>query len=294
MSLGKTIRFIWDHPLTQKDRVRALVGFVRWQIGSRLVPGPVVAPFVDDTVLVVAPGMSGATGNVYVGLHEVAEMGFVLHWLRPGDRFADVGANVGSYTVLAAGAAGADVVAFEPVPATHRRLLRNVAINGLEGKVDARLAGVGAAPERLRFTADRDTTNRALADGEAATGATVDVDIVTLDQALADAPPALIKIDVEGFEDRVLAGAAGILADPRVQALVVELAPDRGYNPATLVESLTSFGFQPVRYAAVERRLEPTDPALSRWGNLILVKDLEAARDRVRSAPRHRVLAGTL
>jgi hypothetical protein len=64
---------------------------------------PVVVPFVGDTRLLVARGMRGATGNVYVGLHEFEEMAFALHALRPSSRFIDVGANVGSYTVLAAG-----------------------------------------------------------------------------------------------------------------------------------------------------------------------------------------------
>lgn len=47
--------------------------------------------------------MRGATGNVYVGLHEFESMGFVLHVLRSSSAFIDVGANVGAYTVLAAG-----------------------------------------------------------------------------------------------------------------------------------------------------------------------------------------------
>ena len=47
-----------------------------------------------------AAGMTGATGNVYCGLHEFEDMALVLHALRPRDLFVDVGANVGSYTVL--------------------------------------------------------------------------------------------------------------------------------------------------------------------------------------------------
>jgi FkbM family methyltransferase len=42
-------------------------------------------------------------------------MAFVLHLLRPDHKFVDVGANVGSYTVLAAGAVGAEVICIEPV-----------------------------------------------------------------------------------------------------------------------------------------------------------------------------------
>src|SRR5207248_910045 len=63
--------------------------------------------------------------------HEVAEMAFVLHVLRPSDKFIDVGANVGSYTVLAAGAVGSRVFAVEPIPTTFGFLRRNVALNGL-------------------------------------------------------------------------------------------------------------------------------------------------------------------
>ncbi len=58
--------------------------FAAWQIGARLVPGPVVCPFANGSWLLARPGMTGATGNVYVGLHEFADMAFVLHVLRGG------------------------------------------------------------------------------------------------------------------------------------------------------------------------------------------------------------------
>jgi hypothetical protein len=43
--------------------------------------------------------MTGATGNVYYGLHEFQDMAFVTHYLREGYLFADIGANIGSYSV---------------------------------------------------------------------------------------------------------------------------------------------------------------------------------------------------
>lgn len=97
-----------------------LLRFVKWQIGNRLVLGPVAARFVNDARLFVQKGMTGATGNLYVGLHEFEDMSFVLHGLRPDDLFVDVGANVGSYTVLAGAAVGASCVSFEPIPETLR------------------------------------------------------------------------------------------------------------------------------------------------------------------------------
>ncbi len=72
--------------------------YLKWQIGSRLLPGAVHVPFVNDTVLVVTPGMTGATLNIYTGLHEFEDCGFLLHLLRCSDLFVDIGANVGVYT----------------------------------------------------------------------------------------------------------------------------------------------------------------------------------------------------
>ena len=41
--------------------------------------------WIKGSKLIVRNGMTGATGNIYCGLHEFADMGFVLHLLRPGD-----------------------------------------------------------------------------------------------------------------------------------------------------------------------------------------------------------------
>ena len=106
--------------------------------------------------------MTGATGNWYCGLHEVRDMAFVLHLLRPGEQFLDVGANVGSYTVLAAGAVGAHVTSVEPVPLTFAHLQRNVVLNGLSGNVNAWQGGLSDSAGTLRFTSEQDTVNHVL------------------------------------------------------------------------------------------------------------------------------------
>src|SRR5687768_11251882 len=123
MGLARTLRFITGHPLNRRGgKLRAIGRFVRWQVGSRIWNGPLVVPFAGDARLIVRNGMSGATGNVYCGFHEFEDMALVVHALRPADTFVDVGANIGSYTVLAGAVAGARVVAFEPAPATFAHL----------------------------------------------------------------------------------------------------------------------------------------------------------------------------
>ena len=63
------------------------------------------------------------TGNIYCGLAKFADMAFVLHVLRAGDLFVDIGANAGAYTLLASSVTGAKTTCFEPAPATYARLL---------------------------------------------------------------------------------------------------------------------------------------------------------------------------
>lgn len=103
MGLLKSLRFVLHHPLNRGRPVTALSRWLRWQLGSRLLPGAVLLPFVDEVGLLVRPGMTGATGNVYCGLHEFEDMALVLHALRPDDLFVDIGANVGSYSMIGGG-----------------------------------------------------------------------------------------------------------------------------------------------------------------------------------------------
>ena len=123
--------YIASHPLTRDRKLRAFTRLLRWQVESRL-RGEVVVPWVEGTRLAARRGMAGATGNIYCGLHEFEDMAFVLHFLRPGDLFVDIGANIGSYTVLASGVRKARTMAFEPDPLTFEALSRNIALNQLE------------------------------------------------------------------------------------------------------------------------------------------------------------------
>jgi FkbM family methyltransferase len=61
---------------------------------------------------------------------------------------------------------GGDVLSFEPIPSTYRRLKKNISVNGLDEHVEALNVGVGPKPGKLRFSADADTVNHVVSDGE--------------------------------------------------------------------------------------------------------------------------------
>jgi FkbM family methyltransferase len=282
-----TARWLWTHPIASQDRAAALTRWARWQIGSRILPGPVVVPFVEGTVLLVAPGMSGATGNVYAGLHEFPDMAFLLHFLRPGDLFVDVGANIGSYTILAGGVRHADVIAVEPVPVTFRRLEANVRLNRLEGHVRTVNAGLAATGGVLKFTSSLDCVNHVVADGEDHASDILDLPMMTLDELTKDRGPALIKVDVEGYETEIFRGGRLTLGRPELQAVIVELNGSGmryGFDETALQSELESFGFRPYQYEAFARQLTPL-VGKSAVGNTLYVRDLPAVQARVNETP---------
>jgi FkbM family methyltransferase len=280
-----TLKFIWNHPISSANRCAAISRYARWQIGTRLLGAPVLIPFVESTQLVCERSMTGATGNLYCGLHEFGDMGFLLHFLRPGDLFVDVGANIGSFSMLASGVVGAKSIALEPIPSTFARLKLNITVNNLEELVEPLCVAAGARHGRVRFSTDRDTVNRPV--GESYSGMSADVHVIALDGVTENRCPALLKVDVEGFEREVLEGASRSLRDPTLNAVLLE-------GDSELIEKMMSqAGFSRAAYFPVTRRLDVTRPKHPRSTdetlNNLWVRDCRLVHERCRTARRFTV-----
>ena len=158
--------------------------------------------------------------------------------LAPGGVFADVGANLGLYTLWGARLVGAQgrVHAFEPVPKVRACLARSVGLNGF-GNVRIVAAGVGAEAGRTvlyQLPCASGVTSRYRESKQHG----VEVDVTTLDAEFphAAAPPDLVKVDVEGMEVEVLRGARRLLASSTPPLLVLEA------NVPCLAAAGTSYG----------------------------------------------------
>ena len=281
----KTLSYIWSHPLSRRSRFAALRRYVRWQLGSRLLRAPAILPFVHESVLVVERSMTGATGNVYCGLHEFADMAFLLHLLRSEDTFVDVGANVGSYSVLASAVVGARSITIEPVLHTFRRLERNLRVNAIEARVEAIRCVVGRAEGQIRFSVDRDTVNQVVGDDYA--GESELLPVKTMDALLSARGPILWKVDVEGFETEVLSGAEQALRDSKLLAVLLES------DSPEIRATMAAAGFVKASYDPFSRGLRESvgaaEPDRFRHNNL-WVRDLAQVRARCGSARRFTVL----
>jgi FkbM family methyltransferase len=149
-----------------------------------------------------------------------AELDMLAQFIAPGACVLDAGAFIGTHTLAFAkmvGPAGR-VYAFEPRHEIFAYLQQNIAANGL-AQAQACNKALGRAPaelvmDRLDLMHDGNFGGLSLSQPHADKAAQYTVSVVTLDGM--ELPPVdVIKLDVEGMESEVLAGAAAVIARDR-------------------------------------------------------------------------------
>jgi FkbM family methyltransferase len=169
------------------------------------------------------------------GKRYIEERHVLRRLVDPGMTVVDVGANIGYYMLLLARLVGptGHLVCLEPEPGNFSELSRNRAANAL-GNVRLLQAAAGAEDGTIGFMRGLNGTVADSGPGD------LEARVLRLD-SLTDVTPDLVKIDVEGYEGHVLAGASGLLRDRR-PALFVELHPWLLYPPYSVDEIFTFLG----------------------------------------------------
>jgi len=204
--------------------------------------------------------------------YEPAVFAHLRQVVKPGSVILDVGAHVGLFTVLLArwcGPAG-HVYAFEPAPQTRAALVDHLALNGVASRVTPVALAVSDAPGTARlYTVSNSPENTLSQAHTRIPGARpVEVPVTTIDAFCETRriAPALLKIDIEGFELHALRGARAALARHR-PAVVVEMHPQNwpeiGAGPAQAAALLADLGY---RAAPLEEQIDP----LAEYGHVVL------------------------
>jgi len=219
------------------------------------MPKPFLLNWVKDIHLYVTSGDESLLAVFLTGEVDPNEFCFLDGVLKPGMTFVDVGANLGLYSLFAAKKVGQSgtVVAIEPSTREFRKLHKNVKINGANNCRVLKLAVSDHAGEATlkiasEFHAGHNTLSSFVYDHTSLACTeivrTEKLDDIVRQQGLPSVD--FIKIDVEGMEAPVLAGATETLSRFH-PVLLVEIS-----NPAFPTHSsLESLGYELLEFDSV-------------------------------------------
>ena len=205
---------------------------------------------IHGATVVLNPTDPVVSGALHFGVYEKAETRFFQSACRDGMTFLDVGANLGYYTALAARAVGPNgrVLAVEPDPDSFGYLEQTIAANAV-GNVQAFPVAASDAPATLPLyiSTDNRGDNRLYASGE--DRPQVEVAARPLDALLRENKidtVDLIKIDVQGYEPKVISGLRETIAASPNLTLLTEFWPqgidEAGEDANEFLQTLRELG----------------------------------------------------
>jgi FkbM family methyltransferase len=209
--------------------------------------------------------------DLFFGIYDYTELALLGRALREGGDFIDVGAHIGFYTIAAALALrrGNDrVVALEPHPRAREQLLANLQLNDVQAEVIPKAAGEAIGEALLHVPPTNDPSWSSLLKGKLREeGQAVAVEVTTVDRInkAFGLHPALVKIDVEGYELPVLRGARTTIVEHH-PLLICEVSEDTAAEAARL---LAEAGYKP--YRPVRKKLTPGLGSLAGIFNVVFV-----------------------
>jgi FkbM family methyltransferase len=205
---------------------------VRWmayRLPGLLLPRPKGNLFIRTIYgfpLKINPSQDiGVESSLYnTGTYEKGTLRIIKKNLKEGDVFVDVGANIGLMSVFTSHIVktSGKVYAFEPHPETRQILQKNIEINKADNVVISAYAAGSMKGKSQIF--DSDDQNRGSASlsqkGQSSSG--FEIDVISLDEFFGDQHISMMKVDVEGYELKVLKGAQNILKRNHPPFLIVE------------------------------------------------------------------------
>ena len=273
-------RAVVRHPANQPHRVRALGRALGWQLYKRIVRRPLEIDYAGYR-LRCYPDSNSASNIFYFGhLYDWHEMRFLRRYLRAGDGFVDVGANIGTYALLAASIVGpgGSVEAFEPSPVAAGRLRETLASNQLSNVV-LHEAAIGDANGTTEFSIGWDVTDSVFVptDRYQQMRPRIQVELARLDDVLGDRSYAAGKLDVEGLELAALRGAAAHLEARNPPVWQIEVLANQlgkfGASVTDMFSLLREHGYDVFTFDSESNQLIRDAHAVAQASNVLAIAE---------------------
>jgi FkbM family methyltransferase len=223
------------------NRCRGIFRHLQWQIRKALDLFPVELA-ISDSRIVASHRRCGVSALVNSqGLYDFNNMSLLKFLLGKGGTFFDVGANIGSYSLVASEQNPALVVAFEPHPVTFGLLADNISLNHRNNTVLVQ-AAVGESDGYCLLSNEPGSALNRVVSREMQSA--VNVPCRRLDSfcRTTGLKPDFIKIDTEGFELSVLRSLGDYLA--QIKIILLEMPAPLSVEAERITGYLTGRGFQ--------------------------------------------------
>lgn len=219
------ISYLWNEESNQGQRIPRLCAFIGWQIWKRIVRKPITVSLFNGKRFIAYPDCPVSSGVLYTRIPNSRNILFLRKHLS-GGTLIDVGANVGSVSLLLADAVQ-DALLFEPNTTAATRARENLARNQLGFKVYQLALSDATGEIRFQHHGAVDVGGHVVVNSPSAEGGVSTVPCMTFDEFLRqngdlEFPCSLVKIDVEGHENSVLRGMRHFLAEKRPPLVMFE------------------------------------------------------------------------
>jgi FkbM family methyltransferase len=276
MAVSQFMNSIWQILANRHiNRCRGIVRHLQWQFRKAFNLFPVELALSDSRIVATHRrcGVSALVNSQ--GLYDFNNMSLVKFLLEKGGTFFDVGANIGSYSLVASEQAPALVVAFEPHPATFGLLADNISLNHRNNTMLVH-AAVGESDGYCLLSNESCSALNKVVSREMQSA--VSVPCRRLDSFCRSTGiiPDFIKIDTEGYELSVLRSLGDYLA--RVKIILLEMPAPKSVEAERIISYLTGWGFQGPYYCDFANRnlsrkpFSREDPLFIAWDEMERMK----------------------
>jgi FkbM family methyltransferase len=231
-SFGQWLKYLSHEDAFRRNPIGVLARLALWRGITAFDHEPMRVDLPTYDVSIVIPPEWRGIAKLIFAYRELydRELVWLSKQVRTGSVTVDIGASYGLYSIVAARAAGESglVLSFEPASSTYKILEENVALNNLSNVRLFRCA-LGNRDDEVPLYHHPDSSRNSLGVISGMSGTSESVRMTTLEYVCRKAGIVgidLIKIDVEGAEEKALKGCLPILELTRPR-IIIEINPPR-------------------------------------------------------------------
>jgi len=221
------LRWLFSHEICRKHPFRTCLRLIRWEL-LRLTNAQLTYKYDDDFLIKLLPNEGASRLTYYFGVSEPELFRVYNEFLKPGMTVVDAGANIGLHSLFFSKRVGKEgkIYAFEPSRNIFSRLTAHIGDNRIKN-IEGLCLALGAKQGTAEVVDNEEDTSRTFLRSDSSDrGKESMVTVETLDSFAKFRGLEKIdflKIDVEGFESEILAGALQLLSRHAIKVIQVEL-----------------------------------------------------------------------